>query len=595
MMACKVIELTGLRYYWFGDMDTGLKLRDALRILQMVGPSAEPYPVSLICASTPEPFSKLLAASAQQRLRNRQVVVGVGLFGNLSGNLASYCSSGGCPAVMLMEWADLDARLGVRQFGGWGRSSVVDILGTVQSQLNLMGGMLAKHAIQPFYLVPPLLSPPPVVQSPPWHRSSLELGLEDLLSGFLARAAENPIVRVLNTSALSEFQQPARMDLKNWLAAGAPYKLEFASAVAALVAEAMSPAAPAKGLITDLDDTVWAGILGEVGVENVNWDLEHHAAIHGLYQQFLQSLSEDGTLVAIASKNDRALVEQVWNRPDLLLKRESVFPMEVHWQPKVESAARILQLWNINPDAVVFVDDSPLEVASMKAAFPSMDCRLFPAENPDDFWAFLSNLNARFGKLERREEDVIRLRSIRAGAERALFVTDRQTQEDVLRELEGRLTITRLGIPPDPRALELVNKTNQFNLNGVRYTDADWVQFLQQQGAAAWIASYTDKFGPLGKIAVVGGTMVGKRMELSVFVLSCRAFSRQIEHAILDHLFATEKPEEIVLNFFATERDGPTREFLEHLTGDAPQGPVTIRRKAFEEQKPGLYLTVGSN
>ncbi len=136
-----------------------------------------------------------------------------------------------------------------------------------------------------------------------------------------------------------------------------------------------------KGLITDLDDTLWAGILGEVGVDGVSWSLDQHTQMHALYQQFLASLASAGTLIAVASKNDPALVNEAFTRKDLLISKDSIFPFEVHWNRKSDSVRRILQDWNVSPDAVIFIDDSPMEVAEVKAAFPQMECIVFPKEN----------------------------------------------------------------------------------------------------------------------------------------------------------------------------------------------------------------------
>ena len=116
---------------------------------------------------------------------------------------------------------------------------------------------------------------------------------------------------------------------------GFPYKLPYTSTFARMLASLVSNRAPKKGLITDLDDTVWSGILGEVGVDGINWTLEHHSQVHGLYQQFLSSLASAGVLIGVASKNDPALVQEAFARKDLLLQKENVFPFEVHWNRQV--------------------------------------------------------------------------------------------------------------------------------------------------------------------------------------------------------------------------------------------------------------------
>jgi FkbH-like protein len=100
-------------------------------------------------------------------------------------------------------------------------------------------------------------------------------------------------------------------------------------------------------VITDLDDTLWSGIVGDDGVESVSWDLDHHTQGHGLYQQLLGALSEAGVLVAIVSKNEPAVVDAAFAREDLLRRRERVFPLEVGWGSKADAVGRVLARWNV--------------------------------------------------------------------------------------------------------------------------------------------------------------------------------------------------------------------------------------------------------
>src|SRR5260370_21275950 len=115
-----------------------------------------------------------------------------------------------------------------------------------------------------------------------------------------------------------------------------------------------------KGLITDLDDTLWSGIAGEIGAEAVSWNLAGHSQIHGIYQQELRHLSEMGVLLGIATKNDTSVVEAALQRGDLYVPGDSFYPVRVRWGPKSGSVAEILQAWNIAPATRAFVHDPPL-------------------------------------------------------------------------------------------------------------------------------------------------------------------------------------------------------------------------------------------
>jgi FkbH-like protein len=362
--------------------------------------------------------------------------------------------------------------------------------------------------------------------------------------------------------------------------------------VAELLASLLRPPAPKKGLITDLDDTLWRGLLGEVGADGVSWDLDRRGHAHALYQQLLQSLAESGVLLAVASKNDAGRVEEAFRRSDLLLSRERVFPIEAHWGPKSESVARILRAWNVGADSVVFVDDSPLELAEVRAAHPGVETVLFPKEQDQAVYDLLVRLRDLFGRPALREEDGLRLESLRRAAE-ATPADAAADGDDFLRGLDAELTLHTERDEPDPRALELVNKTNQFNLNGRSHTEAQWRAALTRPGAFLRVVAYRDRFGPLGKIAVLAGRREDNVLHVETWVMSCRAFSRRIEHRCLELLFEDFGAAEVVFDFRATPRNGPLREFLAGLLGESPaDGPLRLTRECFARNCPALFHQV---
>jgi len=325
-------------------------------------------------------------------------------------------------------------------------------------------------------------------------------------------------------------------------------------------------------------------------VDGIRWDMAGNAHMHGLYQQFLGSLASAGVLIAVASKNDPALVEQALARGDMLLSKESLFPLEVHWKAKSESVRRIVETWNIGPADVIFIDDSPMEVAEVHAAFPEMECIVFPKGNYQATWDLLKRLRNSFGKKSVSPEDVIRLQSIRA--ESALKSSTPRSElgaDDFLLRAEAVITFCLAANARDNRAFELVNKTNQFNLNGKRYSESDWLSFLQDPAAFLLTASYEDKFGPLGKIAVVMGKIADHKVHVSTWVMSCRAFSRRIEHHCLKYLFEKLDAEEIVFEYKLTPRNGPIQDFFAELL-EGRYGPTPSVRKAyFSAKAPALF------
>ena len=215
-------------------------------------------------------------------------------------------------------------------------------------------------------------------------------------------------------------------------------------------------------------------------------------------------MSQQGVLVGIASKNDPAVVEKAFQRDDILLSADRVFPVEVHWGAKSGSVGRILQQWNISADAVVFVDDSPMELAEVAAAHPGIECVAFPVGDDAAGYAMLRRLRDLFGKQTLSADDAIRVDSIRQGA---AFQQAAGVRVAALSLPScGSCHYARLrGSPQEVRLLELVNKTNQFNLNGIRYTESDWHARTASADSVLASVTYQDKYGTLGKLQCFKG------------------------------------------------------------------------------------------
>jgi len=161
-----------------------------------------------------------------------------------------------------------------------------------------------------------------------------------------------------------------------------------------------------------------------------------------------------------------------------------------------------------------------------------------------------------------------------------------------LRQAEAELTFHVQKHPLDPRAIELVNKTNQFNLNGKRYTDASWLTYIKQPNTLLVMASYRDKYGPLGKIAVIAGRKERRTLHVDTWVMSCRAFSRRIEHHCIEELFERHEIEEIVFYFEWTPQNGPIQEFLAELLGGSPVAQGRLTRNCFAERRMKTFHKV---
>jgi len=544
-----------------------MRLIEALQIAN-VAQEGPPFHALLACGCEPLHLLTALKAHFRLALLARSVEIRTGLYGDLAGTIENVRERPDA-ALVVLEWADLDPRL------GWRSVSVVDVkvISDARARLERIENAIAALAEKaPVALSLPALPMPPVFHTRGSELNGIEAALREMVFGL---AASTRAVVVHPEMACRESRHDLRMELMS----GFPYRFAYADALAAGLVRVALPAAPKKGLITDLDETMWSGVLGDDGPGGISWDTDHRTHFHGLYQRLLNLLAEAGVLVGVASKNDAALVHEAFTRRDLVVDPGHLFPIEAHWHPKLQSIERILKAWNVGADSVVFVDDSRLELEQVQRAFPGLECLEFR----NDDAGFLVELRDRFGRREIREEDELRVTSLRSGQAVRQAAGDSAGLETLLAGAEARVTFRWGKKPMDPRALELINKTNQFNLNGARFTEPEWKAYLSDPAAHVAVVEYEDRFGKLGKIAVLAGREQESGFDVEVWVMSCRAFSRRIEYQCLKMLLDRWDP--LTFHWKRGERNGPMLDFLTEMAPDLR----AVRRAEFSRRCPPLF------
>lgn len=559
-----------------------MRLLDALRILRQVEAELPPWPVFFACGFTPLHLETLLTAELQQRVPAGKIVVQTGLYGDLLGNLGRMAASDSALGAVVLEWADLDPRLGLRRGGYWTGADLAGIGAEIEAFLaRAEPPLLAAASRFPVAVALPSLPFPLLAPLGPRAVSPFQADVELALAAWRQRLVAGGCWLTPAQAAGDGAADPAAQIEFDF-----PYTLPHAARLATALAAALAPPPAKKGLITDLDHTLWSGILGDDGLDGVQWDLDHRARAHGVYQQLLHALAQEGVLVATASKNDPRLVAEAFaRRSDLILRADDIFPMVAGWQPKSEQIAEILRAWNIGPDAVVFVDDNPFELEEVSRAYPQIECIRFQPQ-PRALVQLWRDLRERFARAGVGEEDRLRSASLR-GAERAAQAAQGADPEEFLRSLGAELQFEH-SARDDERALELLNKTNQFNLNGLRLAAADFRRYLAQAGAFVQTTGYTDKFGPLGKISVLLGRCCGEVVEVDFWAMSCRAFARRIEFASLRQLFDTTGAAVVRLGYCKTDRNQPLAEFLQSLPLASEGDRLCLSREAFLARCPVL-------
>lgn len=559
-----------------------MKLSEALHKLRQASSRPVTARIELLCGFEALHLGSFLRAHylvGSRRDDGGTLDVATGTYGDLLGNITRAAVSAADAAAVVLEWSDLDPRLSARSVGPWSGHRQGDIIDGVKTRLSALSQGVTQLAARMRCVVCPPTLPLLLGSSTPLAQASeFELHLQHELCEFLVAVSKESLVRVLSSSELSYVSPVSlRHDPRSELSTGFPYRLPHASALAAQLIALLFPRTPMKGLITDLDDTLWRGIVGEVSAAGLAWSQADGAQVHGLYQSQLQQLTEMGVLLGVASKNDVESANAGLARDDLQLDSTRLFPVCASWDDKRHAIAQCLATWNISADAVVFVDDSQLELDLARAAFPELTCLRFDAQDPAAVLQLLRQLRMLFGRDVVSPEDELRSASIRASAAFQADLDQSFDSKDLLRQVGGELTLSYDTDVDALRGLQLLNKTNQFNLNGERLNETQWESYLTEPSRFALAAAYRDKYGSLGNVGVMAGTREADALVVRHWVLSCRALSRQLEHHMLHAVGQLAPDLPVRLAFVRTQKNAPLKGFLESLGLDLnSRGPLEL-------------------
>jgi FkbH-like protein len=287
-----------------------------------------------------------------------------------------------------------------------------------------------------------------------------------------------------------------------------------------------------KCVVVDLDNTIWGGVVGEAGPHGIAVGPEYPGSAFVAFQRALLDLSRRGILLAVASKNNEADVQEAFaTNPHMVLAAEHFAHMEVHWGPKDRSLAAIAARLNIGMEHLVFVDDSPVECELVRAACPMVTVIELPKQPERYVRALLEE--GLFDGLSYSEEDSRRLELYRQRAQAEEMLSQSGSLDEVLRNLGTEVTVAPVDESSLARAAQLTQKTNQFNTTTRRYTEAD---VSRRRGDSDWLATTVrvrDRFGDHGIVGVMLAHRDGDALEVDSFLLSCRVIGRKVETVML--------------------------------------------------------------
>ncbi len=324
--------------------------------------------------------------------------------------------------------------------------------------------------------------------------------------------------------------------------------------------------APRKVLCTDLDNTLWGGVLGEEGVGGIVTGSTFPGTPYLLYQRYLKQLASRGVLLVAVSKNNEADVREAFaaRSADLAVGLDDFAALKISWGEKSEALRELAQELSLGLDSFVFVDDNPVEAEAIRQRLPEVAVVEAPVEEP---WRLLELLadEAFFDVVRVTEDDRNRLGDYKAQAQRAeLEATVGGDRESFLASLETVCTFGSALDAPLARAVQLMGKTNQFNLTTRRRSAGEIEQFVTERGGQAIAVRVRDRFGDAGVVGLALARTVGTECVIDSLLLSCRVIGRGVETALLAQIAATAARDgatRLVGEYIATKKNQPCATF----------------------------------
>ncbi|MBR7031353.1 MAG: HAD family hydrolase, partial [Prevotella sp.] len=290
-----------------------------------------------------------------------------------------------------------------------------------------------------------------------------------------------------------------------------------------------------KCLILDLDNTVWGGVIGDDGLEGI--ELGHGLGIGKAFTEFqmwIKKLKQRGIIICVVSKNNEETAKEPFEKhPDMILKLDDIAVFQANWETKVDNIRTIQGILNIGFDSMVFLDDNPFERNMVRENIPGITVPELP-EDPAMYLEYLYSLNL-FETASYSNADKDRTKQYQVEAKRVSLSKTFTNEADFLKSLDMVSTVSGFTKFNTPRVAQLSQRSNQFNLRTIRYTEADIESMAQDPNVIDLSFTLEDKFGDNGLIAVI---IMKKLDEETLFVdtwfMSCRVLKRGMENFTLN-------------------------------------------------------------
>ncbi|TWJ01710.1 HAD superfamily phosphatase (TIGR01681 family)/FkbH-like protein [Mucilaginibacter frigoritolerans] len=296
-----------------------------------------------------------------------------------------------------------------------------------------------------------------------------------------------------------------------------------------------------KCLILDLDNTLWGGVIGDDGVENIQLGALGIGKAFTAFQYWVKKLKNRGVIIAVCSKNTESVAKEPFEKhSDMVLHLEDIAVFVANWENKADNIRYIQNVLNISFDSMVFLDDNAFERNIVKQNIPELTVPELP-EDPSKYLEYLYSLNL-FETVSSSHEDVQRTKLYQTEAKRAAIQHQYTNIDDFFKKLEMYSLVEPLNKFNIPRVAQLSQRSNQFNLRTIRYDESELSTLSESEGIFSFIFGLEDKFGDNGLISIV---ILKKETNDTVFIdtwlMSCRVLKRGMESFVMNTIVEAAK------------------------------------------------------
>lgn len=323
-----------------------------------------------------------------------------------------------------------------------------------------------------------------------------------------------------------------------------------------------------KCIVVDLDNTLWGGVIGDDGVENIRLGYgSPEGEAFAAFQTYLRGLKDRGIILCACSKNEDAAARLPFEQhPHTVLRIEDFAIITANWNDKVQNIRDIAEDLEIGLNSIVFIDDNPVERELVSTRLPMVTV----PDMPDDPALFIRTLDQlmEFETVTFSDEDRSRVAMYRDNADRKTHRKSFTDLDQFLRSLEMVATIGEFDAANLARISQLINKSNQFHLTTTRYTEAELIKFMSDPDYTCCSFKLADKFGDNGLVSAVILKKSGDDLWIDTWVMSCRVLSRGMEEFIILRILEVARKREclrIFGRYIATSKNALVAELYPRL------------------------------